>query len=103
MLKYIYSLKDETKYLIEDKFFKKSKDISEIQKESLNIYCTIDQLKYNIPDTNYKFMNIEDDVLKFLVNKYTIEKVVNQKCYKWSKENDNLPIETYPPELSDLN
>ena len=48
-------------------------------------------------------MNIEDDVLKFLVNKYTIEKVVKQKCYKWSQENDNLPIETYPPELSDLN
>ena len=49
---YIYSLKDETKHLVQDKFFKKAKELSKIHIEALNNHCTIDYLKYNIPDTN---------------------------------------------------
>ena len=37
-------------------------------------------------------MNIDDDVLKFLIDEYGIEKVVNKKCYKWSTENKNQPL-----------
>ena len=41
-LKYILSLDDKSKRLIKDKLFKKSKDLTQIQLDSLTVHCTDD-------------------------------------------------------------
>ena len=104
ILYYIYSLNEKTKKYLKDKFFKDCEQLSEATIKSLGYHCTQEYLKYNIPETNYKFNNIKDkSILTWLNNNFGIEKFVNKKIRKWSKENKNLPLESYPACLSDLN